>query len=222
LEFPFSFPYFAFLTIWLNYMVNTKNQPARERILDSAKLVFLRKGMAGARMQDIADEAGINKALLHYYFRNKEKLFDVIFKEASAQFFPKILSIIDSDKELEEKIMAFCAEYIDMMLANPYLPLFVLNEVNKQPHGFIRKFWKNRESPFAHFAQQISQDIKKRNLKAVNPAHFFINMLSMCIFPFLSKPLWMMANNMEEWQFREFMEQRKSEVPRFLIESLKK
>jgi len=71
-------------------MVKTKKDNTRDRILMASKNVFQSKGMAGARMQDIADEAGINKALLHYYFSSKEKLFEVIFKEAFAQFFPKI------------------------------------------------------------------------------------------------------------------------------------
>src|SRR5262245_51487236 len=73
-------PGLPLLTIWLNYMVKKKkDQPTEERIITAARKVFLSKGLAGARMQDIADEAGINKALLHYYFRSKEKLFDMIF-----------------------------------------------------------------------------------------------------------------------------------------------
>src|SRR5271156_3051845 len=104
--------------------------PAEQRILAAAKKVFLLKGMDGARMQDIADEAGINKALLHYYFRSKEKLFEVIFREAMDQLFPRIIGILNADKPLFDKIESFCGEYVGMLLNNPYLPMFVMNEVN--------------------------------------------------------------------------------------------
>ena len=73
-------------------------------ILEAAKKVFLDKGFDGARMQEIADEAGINKALLHYYFRSKDKLFDAIFEEAFKQFLPNISDIMVSDISIEEKV----------------------------------------------------------------------------------------------------------------------
>jgi len=199
-----------------------KSDSAQERILTAAKKVFLVKGMAGARMQDIADEAGINKALLHYYFRNKEKLFETIFKEASGQFFPKITDIIDSDIPLFQKIERFCREYINMMQQNAYLPLFVLNEVTKEPKRFKEKILKNRELPFSKFVVQIEAEIKKKKIKPVNPGQLFLNMISLCIFPFIAKPMWMLASGIDEIHFNFFMEQRKTEVPKLIIESIKK
>ena len=211
------------LTAWLNYMVNKiEIGTAQQKILIAAKKVFLQKGMAGARMQDIADEAGINKALLHYYFRNKEKLFETIFKEASGQFFPKIAHIIESDISLFEKIESFCMEYIEMMQQNAYLPLFVLNEITKEPKRVREKLLKNRDLPFSKFVEQIEKEIKKRKIKSVSPSHLLLNMISLCIFPFIAKPMWMPASGMDETQFRLFMEQRKTEVPKFIIESIKK
>jgi AcrR family transcriptional regulator len=110
-----------------------------EKILIGARKVFIAKGMAGARMQDIADEAGINKALLHYYFRSKEKLFEQIFKELSFQFLPRVNAIFESDRPLFEKIEMFCGEYISKMIENPFIPLFIVNEMNKQPDVFLKK-----------------------------------------------------------------------------------
>src|SRR5882672_3266473 len=108
------------LTIWLNYMVNKKkNDTTEEKILAAARKVFTTKGMSGARMQDIADEAGINKALLHYYFKNKQKLFEEIFMEAAGKLFPKINQIFKSDQPLFIKIEQFCDEYITVVLENP-------------------------------------------------------------------------------------------------------
>jgi TetR/AcrR family transcriptional regulator len=211
------------LTIWLNYMVKVRDSDtSQERILAAAKKVFLAKGLAGARMQDIADEAGINKALLHYYFRSKEKLFEMIFKEALNQFFPKIVGIIGSDAPLFEKIEFFCREYIDMLSQNAFLPLFVLNEVNKQPQRFREKFWKNRETVLVEFIAQVKLEIKKGTIKNLHPGHLFLNMISLCIFPFIAKPIWKMTSGMDEVQFREFIEERKKEVPQFIIDSIRK
>jgi TetR/AcrR family transcriptional regulator len=202
-------------------VVNSKNEGTQEKILAAAKKVFQSKGLTGARMQDIADEAGINKALLHYYFSSKQKLFEVIFKDAFAQFFPKITAVIDADITLPQKIEWFCRAYIDMMLQNPYLPLFVLNELNKQPERFAKRMWKNRRSPYLPFAHQIEQEIKKKTIRPIHPGQLFINMLSMCIFPFVAKPLWMAATGMDELAFASFMQERKALVPQFIYESIK-
>jgi AcrR family transcriptional regulator len=195
---------------------------SEERIRIAARKVFMERGLSGARMQDIADEAGINKALLHYYFRNKEKLFEMIFREAFDNFFPKIAGLIASDISIEEKIEQFCGAYIDMLLDNPYIPLFVLNEVNKQPRQFREKFWKNREPLYKNFGMQIQAAIKKKEIKPVEPAHLFLNMISMCIFPFISKPMWIIATGMDESKFGEFMKERKKVIPKLIIDSIKK
>jgi TetR/AcrR family transcriptional regulator len=204
-------------------MVKVEQRESTEgRILSAAKKVFVEKGMSGARMQDIADQAGINKALLHYYFRTKEKLFDVIFKEAASMFFPKITGIVEAEITLFEKIEGFCGAYIDLLLENPYLPLFVLGEANKQPQRFKQKFWKNREVVFGQFMENILTEIKSKRIKPVDPRQLFMNMISMCIFPFIGKPVWMMTTGMSETEFSVFVEERKKIIPQFIIASIKK
>src|SRR5678810_1109142 len=155
-----AIPFLVLLTIWLNYMVkNEKQLGAEERILEAACKVFTTKGMAGARMQDIADEADINKALLHYYFRDKDKLFEVVFMEEAQKFFPKINAIFNSDAPLFEKIENFVNEYIDEMLENPYLPWFVLNEMNRDPDQFMYRIWGENNLPKpAKFLEQIEKE----------------------------------------------------------------
>src|SRR5205809_3897614 len=107
-------------------MVNKRDDTTEQRILTAAKKIFLAKGLDGARMQDIADEAGINKAMLHYYFRSKDKLFETIFEEVAIHFLPRITEIFESDKSLFKKIEAFCEVYIEQVKQMPYLPFFVL------------------------------------------------------------------------------------------------
>src|SRR6478735_10691909 len=96
-----------------------KDLSTEEKILNAAKKVFLTKGMDGARMQDIADKAGINKALLHYYFRSKDKLFERIFIEEAQKFMPRVTHIMLSEMTLFEKIEKFVGEYIDTLIQNP-------------------------------------------------------------------------------------------------------
>jgi len=212
------------LTIWLNHMVkNKKDTTTEEVILAAAKKVFVQKGMAGARMQDIADEAGINKALLHYYFRNKEKLFEVIFMEAAEKLFPKINAIFEADQPLFEKIENFCEEYISIVMDNPYLPLFVLNEINQDPDYFLKKVWTGKSKPNpVKLLEQIDKEVRKGTIKRINPMHLLMNLISMTIFPFVAKPMFQKNLGMSEVQFKMAMEERKKEIPRFIIDSLKK
>ncbi|MEJ0102141.1 MAG: TetR/AcrR family transcriptional regulator [Bacteroidota bacterium] len=152
-------------------MVKVKrDETTEERILEAARKVFVRKGMTGARMQEIADEAGINKALLHYYFRNKEMLFDTIFRQAAQKLFPQLNIIFESDMPLFEKIETFVATYIDVMLENPYLPMFVLGEINQDPGKFYKKM--NGELKFPKpdkFLVQIDKEVRKGDHKENKP-----------------------------------------------------
>ena len=200
-----------------------KDKGAEERILAAARKVFTTKGMAGARMQDIADEAGINKALVHYYFRDKDKLFETIFMEEAQKFFPKINAIFQSDDPLFEKIDRFVNEYIHEMQANPYLPWFVLNEINRDPDRFMQKVLGNENRPKpAKFLEQIEKEIKKGSIKRIHPVHLLMNLLSMTIFPFIAKPMMTRNLHLSESQFRKLMEERKKEIPKFIIDSIRK
>ena len=200
-----------------------KNKTTEEKILEAAQKVFVRKGMYGARMQDIADEAGINKALLHYYFKNKQKLFEEIFMYAAGKLFPRINVIFRSDEPLFVKIEQFCNEYISVVLENPYLPLFVLNELNQDPVYFMNKLWAKDKRPDPRkFLEQIEKEIKKGVIKKISPVQLLMNLISMTIFPFVGKPMFQMTLGLDELQFRMLMEQRKKEIPRFIIDSISK
>ncbi len=212
------------LTIRLNYMVKKSiDLSTEEKILQGARKVFMTKGMTGARMQDIADEAGINKSLLHYYFRDKDKLFEMIFLKEAQKFFPRINMIFESGIPLFEKIQRFVHEYIDEMQQNPYLPWFVLNEIHRDPENFLYKVWGKDNLPRPQkFLEQIEQEVKKGTIKRISPLHLLMNLLSMTIFPFVARPMMERNLGLDELQFRAVMEQRKQEIPKFIIDSIKK
>ena len=200
-----------------------KDETTEEKILAAARTVFTTNGLSGARMQDIADKAGINKAMLHYYFRSKEKLFEMIFFQEAGRFFPQINSIFEADLSLYEKLEKFADVYISEMIENPYLPWFVLNEINQDPERFLKKFWgKNNLPRPKKFLEQVEKEIKKGTIKRIHPLHLLMNLLSMCIFPFVAKPMMLKNLGLTEAQFLGFMEQRKKEIPKFIIEAIKK
>ncbi len=199
-----------------------KDSSTEERILAAAKTVFVRDGLAGARMQDIANEAGINKALLHYYFRSKDKLFEVIFAEAASRLFPAINEIFNSDDDLFKKIERFCEEYLSIVIENPYLPMFVLNEIHRDPDYCLQNIFPTgiRPDP-SKFLKQIEREIKNGTIRKIHPMNLLMNLLSMCIFPFVAKPMMERIMNMEPNQFNKLMDQRKKEIARFVIDSIR-
>ena len=203
-------------------MPKRKDQSTEERILAAARKVFVRDGMAGARMQDIADEAGINKALLHYYFKNKEKLFETIFREATLEFLPRMNTIFESDVPLFEKIETFCREYIAQVMRTPYIPIFLLSELNKQPDKFIKRMWGNQSPKLHKMAEQVQREVQSGNIKPIHPMNLVLNMFGMCVFPFVAKPMLHFASGISDEQFYQLMELRKTEIPRFIIDAIKK
>ncbi len=200
----------------------TEEEKSTEKtILEAAKKVFIEKGFDGTRMQEIADEAKINKSLVHYYFRTKEKLFDVIFAEAFSKFVPRALQTIASDKDFFEKIAAVIDTYIDMLAQNPHISSFILHEINRNPEKIIGFFKEVKINPDL-FIETFIAEVKKGTIRPVQPVHLIINMLSMCIFPFAAKPVLkgIIFNNDED-AYRQFISERKKEVTTFIINSIK-
>lgn len=197
-----------------------KDKSTEEKILEAAKKVFVSKGMAGARMQDIADEAGINKALLHYYFRSKDKLFEVIFLEVVTRLVPRVNEIMNSEMSWKQKIEAFASEYIDKVMPNPYLPIFVMNEMHKQPEEFLKKMWGGDRPRLEMFIMQINQAIAAKEIRPIHPAQLLMNIMALCVFPFIGKPMLQMAAGINDKEFFLLMEERKKHVPEFIIQAL--
>lgn len=210
------------LTKWLNYMDDVENLTTEEKILGAAKKIFLAKGLDGARMQDIADEAGINKAMLHYYFRSKDKLFETIFREVTGHFIPKVIAILQSDKTVFEKIEAFCKEYISQVIETPYVPIFILNEINRQPEALLKNVFGDRMPPVDAFVKQLDKETRQGIIKKVEPLQLFLNIVSLCIFPFVARPMIQLIGGMDRTQFIGLMEKRKKEIPKLIINSIKK
>lgn len=208
------------LTKWLNYMVSQKLN-TKEKILLAAKNILTVKGKDGTSMQEIADLAGINKAMLHYYFKNKDLLFEEVFVVEVKKFAPILKEKIAADLNLFDKIHSICEAYILMATANPYLPLFVISELNKQPELFILKVFDGEVPDFKKFGEQINKEVKLGIIKKVHPQHLIMNIMSMSVFPFLFKPIFQIGMQIEPEVYNNLMIQRIKEVPKFIIDSIK-
>src|SRR5690554_5197668 len=123
-----------------------KNQDTEGQILNAAENVFQKKGMDGARMQEIADEAGINKAMLHYYYRSKQLLFEAVFTNAFSLLAPQLNKILNDDSSIEDKVKNFTHNYISFIAKHPYLPNFIIQEMNRNPK-FFDKIQQNTAFP---------------------------------------------------------------------------
>lgn len=191
-------------------------QNAEQLILQSARKVFIEKGMTGARMQEIADEAGINKALLHYYFRSKDKLFQAVFMEAFQKFLPQVEMLISSELPFLQKLEVFIQNYIGFIIENPYLPGFVLHELSQNPQR-LADLMKNKMTNISELIAQIQLEIDTGDLKPFDPKQIFINTLALSIFPFIARPIMqaMLFENDQE-AYNSFLEQRKAEVFNFI------
>jgi TetR/AcrR family transcriptional regulator len=206
-------------------MVEDKN--TEKRIFDAARRVFLQKGLAGARMQEIADEAGINKALLHYYFRTKEKLFEGIFNDVILRISSGLSVTFEKEMDVLGRIRALVDIYIDVLSENRYLPLFVLNEMSRNPDKFANLFVQHVVVHMQKFIFQILEEVKQGKINPIHPVHLLLNVLSLIIFPFAALPVMTqiiekagVGKNMPAIDMDSFLKERKQIVYEFIENAL--
>jgi TetR/AcrR family transcriptional regulator len=194
-----------------------------QKILEAAKNVFMRKGSAGARMQDIADEAGINKALLHYYFRSKEKLFEVIFREAAGKIMSGISKIFDEgEMDFFDQVRRFCNMYIQLGKDHPYLPIFVLHEMHTGDGKVFRNIMAAyKGKPMKSIMYAIQKAVESKKINPVDPMQLILNMLSLCMFPVIARPMFLQVSGVSEEKFSALLESRSEEVSTFIINAIR-
>ena len=191
------------------------------RILHAATRVFVKLGRKGTSMQDIADEAGINRPLLNYYFRSKDKLFNLIFERTFAKLLPDIVLIVNSDIPFRNKIIAFVEHYYKVLLENPLIPLFIMHEVATNPEQLIKVFNEKGIEP-RKIIQQINDEMEKGLIKKMDPTHVLINMLSLIIFPFAAAPiLEAFIFEGDRARYNEYMQERMHFLKSYCVEILK-
>lgn len=198
------------------------DKQTEEKIFEAATDVFVEKGMDGARMQDIATYAGINKALLHYYFRTKDQLFNAVFEMIARKIFKKFAPVFDENLTLEEKIRFFFKEHITFLQANPRLPGFLLNEVNRNPER-IKNLLKNVDfdSFWLKLYDQHKEEFNRYNITQATMPQLMISIAALSVFPFAARGILEGILDKTGLNFNEYMEERKEFAADFVIKAIK-
>ncbi len=193
-----------------------------EKIKEAARLVFHKKGFAATRTRDIAEEAGINLALLNYYFRSKQKLFNIIMLESLKIFFNSIKIVID-DKTLlfEEKLTRITSNYIDTLLVNPEIPLFILSEIRNDPEHLMQNVGIKEVLLGSDLMLQLIDKIASEEFKPIHPMNFILNFIGMTVFPFIASPMLKILGSMDQEAFDQLITDRKVLIPQWMMKILK-
>lgn len=199
------------------------------RILAAARSVFTRVGTSGARMQDIAKEAGVNQALLHYYFRSKQALADHVFREAATTLFAELPATIRDDAPLEDVLRAFVHKYLETVRRTPFLPGYMAAEAHQNPARVAaileslvdRRPGQARSQPF-HFIQALFETrVARGEMRPIKAEHLMVNMMALLAFPFVARGLLAGVFAMDDAAFERFLDERRDEVPRFILNAVR-
>jgi AcrR family transcriptional regulator len=196
-----------------------KSMPDSQRqIVNAAREIFQQKGYDGARMQDIADAAGINKALLHYYFKNKDLLFEAVFQEALAKLMGPVLQVLGSSEAIEWKVTALVTTYMDVLMSNLHIPAFVLHELTRNPQRLAEFVGKQKVGGIQVFLSQLEQGMIEGRYKKMDPRQALVHLLSMIVFPFVARPVIQVAFGLDDEAYGLFMRERVGLIGKTFLE----
>lgn len=204
-------------------MISPRNE-TESQILDAARTVFVREGTRDATLKEIAEEADVNQALLHYYFRDKKTLADTVFEEVASEFFPKLEAILNADQSVEEKVRTFVPKYISLVQENPYLPSYIVGELNRTPLELKNRIQSLDLAPFEQLDpldRQLKRRAEEGTLRSISAEQFVLNLVSLCVFPFIARSLLEAAMGMEPEVFDRLLEERKEAVPEFFLNAIR-
>jgi AcrR family transcriptional regulator len=201
---------------------------ARERILDAAKAAFHDRGTSGARMQEIADSAGINKALIHYYFKNKDTLAAAVFQRELRTLVQPVMQTLASDLPLDDKVRTVIGMYLDRLPALPQMPGYILAEMHFHPERLSELMTSITESDpqdlarrvFDRLGAQIDAAVAAGRMAPIPPHQFMVNLVALCVFPFAARPLLSFVMGGSE-VFDTMIEERRESLTQFFLRGLR-
>jgi len=194
---------------------------AEGKIKEAARRVFLEKGYEGATIRQIANEAGVNLAMVNYYFRSKDELFKSIYLETFREFLGRMAILLNEETPLEVKIWKAVDRYTDFIVDNPLIPSFILSEQRKNGAAFFKEMNIKGMIENSLFRKQLIQEAEKGNIRPINPLQVIITMLSSIVFPVMAKPILSYVGTFDDAGFRQFMESRKQIVPEMIMTYLR-
>jgi TetR/AcrR family transcriptional regulator len=210
-------------------MAKKKSEDTEAKILEAARAVFIQRGTAGARMQEIAAEAGVNQALLHYYFRSKAQLSAAVFSQMASRLFPMVTQTLASNASLDSKIEQIVAIYHENLSRNPFLPGYVLSELHHHPERIELLLGKiggvdprQAIAPvFLRLNEQIQAEVDAGRMRPITAREFVVNLISLCIFPFAARPMLSLVLGLDEKNFPTFIAERQRTLAAFYRNALR-
>jgi TetR/AcrR family transcriptional regulator len=205
-----------------------EDENTEQKILQAARVVFVRRGTAGARMQEIAEEAGVNQALLHYYFRTKDGLAGAVFREAAGRLIPGVVEVFGSDAPLEEKVERFVHLYIDTVRRNPFIPAYVLSELHYHPErlqALVREIagadGDAAPGVIARLAAELRAGAEAGTIRPIEPIQLLLNLIGLVAAPFLALPALSPLLGIDDAAFERLLDERRAQLPGFILRALR-
>ncbi|HEY5750147.1 MAG TPA: TetR/AcrR family transcriptional regulator [Chryseolinea sp.] len=177
-------------------------------IKEKAKSLFFQKGFLNATTQEIADEAGVNRALIHYYFRSREQLMDTLLEEAVNEKRAKARAVLSSALPFREKISLFIDIVVEYGLKYPYLENFIITETARNPEK-VKVLCQTKVKSSDLIRKDLEEEIASGRLLPITAEHFVINLISLCNYPLLAKTVLQNMHGMSDTAYRKFLQDRK-------------
>lgn len=195
-------------------------QDTEQKIFEAARAIFQERGYHGARMQEIARRAGINQSMLHYYFRTKDSLFEAVFQATAKEVLGPVMAVLREDLPFPEKLDRFVETYLRQIAAHPHAPAFILQELNHHPERLKAFAARMGAGLFERWAADVQAAVARGEIRPIAPAHLLADMLALCAFPFIARPMLQAVTGLNDDAYRAFLAERKDDVLRFLHQAL--
>lgn len=191
-----------------------KDTGTEQLIKATAKRIFFTEGKLHATTQDIANAAGVNRAALHYYFRTRDQLIGVVFKESMQNLSLRLGTIIGSEKPLTEKVEELIDVFMNEMAVYPYQETFMVTEINTAGHELVNNI---EEGPVDKFLKEIESEMQAGAIEKMNPKHFLINLFSLLSYPLMMAPLYRQFFRMGQHDFDQLIAERKQLIYKMMF-----
>ncbi|MCW3111210.1 MAG: TetR family transcriptional regulator [Segetibacter sp.] len=191
-----------------------KDCKTEQLIKDTAKHIFLTEGKMLATTQDIADAAGVNRTLLHYYFRSRDVLFNMVFKEALTKLRQRLHEVLGSELPFKQKVENLVNVFYEELIESPYLETFIALHLNQEPEKYEELFTglPGGKERMKNFLKEIQREMEKGNIAEMKPVNFFINLFALMAYPFVARPIYVKMFDLTDTGYSKLLIERKKSI----------
>jgi TetR/AcrR family transcriptional regulator len=199
--------------------MSVKDCKTEQHIKDTAKRIFLKEGKMLATTQDIADAAHVNRTLLHYYFRSRDVLFNMVFKEALTKLRERIHEVLGSDVAFRQKINNLVNVFYEELTESPYLETFVALQLNQAPEKYGELFTNlpGGKERVKKFLKEIQHEMEKGTIPEMKPINYFINLFALMAYPFVARPIYTNMFDLTDAAYNKILPERKNIIMSLLF-----